>query len=101
MFGVVYKGVAFPLLFTMLDKMGNSNSQKQIDLINKFTRLLGKHVIEFAFADREFVGKDWLAFLNRNEIRYYICIRANFKVFLAHKNKKIKARHLFNRFKTN
>ncbi|HBS11686.1 MAG TPA: IS4 family transposase, partial [Flavobacteriaceae bacterium] len=37
-------------------------------------------------ADREFVGKDWLAFLNRNEIRYYIRIRNNFKVFIPHKN---------------
>jgi hypothetical protein len=101
MLGVVYKGVAFPLLFTMLDKIGTFNSQKRIDLINTSIRLSGKLVIEFAFADREFVGKDWLAFLNRNEIRYYICICTNFKVFLPHKNKEIKASHLFNRFKTN
>jgi hypothetical protein len=68
MLGIVYKGVAFPLLFTMLDKRGNSNSKERIDLINRFISLFGKQVIQSVFADREFVGKDWLAFLNRNEI---------------------------------
>ncbi len=101
MLGVVYKGVAFPLLFSMLDKRGNSNAEERINLINRFIYLFGREVIESVVADREFVGKDWLAFLNRNEIRYYIRIRNNFKVFLTHKNKEIKASHLFNRFKTN
>ena len=101
MLGIVYKGVAFPLLFTMLDKRGNSNSLERIDLINRFIGLFGKDIIKSIVADREFVGKDWLAFLNRNEIRYYIRIRNNFKVFLPHKNKEIKASHLFNQFKNN
>jgi hypothetical protein len=101
MLGVVHKGVAFPLLFTMLEKRGNSKAEERIDLINRFIHLFGREAIESVVADREFVGKDWLAFLNRNEIRYYIRIRNNFKVFLPHKNKEIKASHLFNRFKTN
>ncbi len=101
MLGIVYKGVAFPLLFTMLDKRGNSNSQERIDLINRFIRLFGKKVIESIVADREFVGEQWLEYLNQNRIRYYIRIRNNFKVFLPHKKKEIKASHLFNRFKTN
>ena len=82
MLGVVYKGVAFPLLFTMLDKRGNSNSQERIDLVNRFIRLFGKDVIKSIVADREFVGDRWLDFLNRNGIKYYIRIRNNFKVEL-------------------
>lgn len=101
MLGVVYKGVAFPLLFTMLDKRGNSNSSERIDPVNKFIRLFGKDAIESIVADREFVGELWLGSLNRNRIKYYIRIRNNFKVFLPHKNKEIKASHLFNRFRTN
>ena len=93
--------VAFPLMFTMLDKRGNSNSQERIELINRFIRLFGRQVIESVVADREFVGEKWLEFLNQNKIRYYIHIRNNFKVFLPHKNKEIKASHLFNRFKVN
>lgn len=101
MLGIVYKGVAFPLLFTMLDKRGNSNCKERINLINRFINLFGKDVIKSVVADREFVGEDWFAFLNRNEIKYYIRIRNNFKVFLPHKNKEVKASHLFNRFKIN
>jgi len=101
MLGVVYKGVAFPLLFTMLPKRGNSNSQERIDLINRFIMLFGRDVIESIVADREFVGAKWLDYLNYNKIRYYIRIRNNFKVFMPHKNKEIKAFHLFNRFKVN
>ncbi len=56
MLGIVYKGVAFPLLFTMLDKRGNSNSQERIDLINRFIRLFSKDIIQSVVADREFVG---------------------------------------------
>jgi len=101
MLGIVYQGVAFPLLFTMLDKRGNSNSQQRIELVNRFIRLFGKEVIDSIVADREFVGEQWLEFLNRNRIRYYIRIRSNFKVFIPHKNKEIKASHLFNSFRVN
>jgi hypothetical protein len=38
MLGVVYHGVAFPLLFSMLDKRGNSNSGERIALIERFIR---------------------------------------------------------------
>ena len=101
MLGVVYKGVAFPLLFTMLDKRGNSNSQERIDLVNRFIRLFGKDVIKSIVADREFVGNSWLKFLNNNSIKYYIRIRNNFKIEQPHKHKTIKAWHLFNNYKVN
>ena len=101
MLGVVYKGVAFPLLFTMLDKRGNSNSKERIDLVNRFIRLFGKGIIKSIVADREFVGERWLEFLNRNSIKYYIRIRNNFKVDMPHKHKTTKAWHLFNTYKVN
>lgn len=95
MLGVVYKGVAFPLLFSMLNKRGNSNSKERIDLVNRYVRLFGKDTIECLVADREFVGQQWLEYLNYEQIRYYIRIRNNFKVFLPHKNKTIKVFWLF------
>ena len=101
MLGKVCKGVAFPLLFSMVDKRGNSNSQERIDLVNRFIALFGKDNIKSIVADREFVGDSWSEFLNRNEIKYYIRIRNNFKVELPHKNKTIKAWHLFNAYKIN
>ena len=101
MLGIAYQGVAFPLMFSMLNKRGNSNSQERIDLVERFIRLFGKDAIDCIVADREFVGETWLSYLNFNNIRYYIRIRNNFKVFVPHKNKEIKASHLFNRFKIN
>ena len=35
MLGIVHEGVAFPLLWTMLDKRGNSNSDERIDLLER------------------------------------------------------------------
>lgn len=101
MLGIVYKGVAFPLLFTMLDKRGNSSSGERIDLVNRFIRLFGKNEIQSIVADREFVGDSWLKFLNNSGIKYYIRIRNNFKVELPHKGKTIKVWHLFNAYKIN
>jgi hypothetical protein len=42
MLGIVYQGVAFPLMFTMLRKRGNSNSAEHINLIKRFIRLFGR-----------------------------------------------------------
>lgn len=99
MLGVTYQGVAFPLLFTMLSKRGNSNCEERIALVNRFIRLFGKECIGSLVADREFVGKDWINFLNNNNISYHIRIRNNFKVFIPQKNKELKASWLFSNLK--
>ncbi|WP_051960122.1 IS4 family transposase [Sphingobacterium sp. ML3W] len=99
MLGVIYKGVAIPLLFKMLDKRGNSNTQERIDLMQNFIDWFGLDQIDCLLADREFVGDLWLNFLNLNNIRYHIRIRNNFKVFLPRKQSFIKASYLFNSIK--
>ncbi|MGI6320842.1 MAG: hypothetical protein ACOXZK_07770 [Bacteroidales bacterium] len=81
MLGITYRNVAFPLMFTMLDKKGNSNCEERIALIDRFIKLFGKDCIDSIMADREFVGKKWIGYLNEKKIRYYIRIRNNFKVF--------------------
>lgn len=53
MLGIAYRGVAFPLIFSMLDKRGNSNSEERIALIQRFIRLFGKDCIDCIMADRE------------------------------------------------
>jgi hypothetical protein len=96
MLGVSYKNVAFPLMFKMLDKRGNSDTQERINLIKLYIELFGKESIDCILADREFVGEKWLEFLNQNNIRYYIRIRNNFKVYSYQKQEEIKAFWLFN-----
>lgn len=101
MLGIVYQGVAFPLLFSMLKKRGNSNSQERINLIERYINLFTIDTIDCIVADREFVGEKWLEYLNYNNLRYYIRIRNNFKVFVPRKNETVKAFWLFNAFKIN
>jgi hypothetical protein len=61
--GIVHEGVAFPLLWWMLDKKGNSNTTERIDLLKEFVGLFCEHQIDYLSADREFLGHDWLKYL--------------------------------------
>lgn len=99
MLGISYKNVAFPLMFKMLNKRGNSDTVERIDLIRKYMLWFGKESIDCLLADREFVGSKWLEFLNTENIRYYIRIRNNFKIYSYQKQEEIKAFWLFNHLK--
>jgi len=101
MLGVAYKNVAFPLMFKMLNKQGNSHTTERIELINKYLDWFGKDTIDCLLADREFVGEKWLEFLNDNQICYHIRIRNNFRIFSYQKLKEIPAFWLFNNLKLN
>lgn len=99
--GIVHEGLAFPLLFSMMPKRGNSNTEERIDLMNKYQRLFGFGTIDYLVADREFIGQDWLNFLNQNNITYHIRIRENFDVIIPRSGKKVKAAWLFGDLKMN
>jgi len=99
MLGVVYEGVAFPLIFSMLDKKGNSNTLERIQLINRFINLFGRDCIDCLEADREFIGDEWFDYLNFENIEYHIRIRNNFKILNPRTAKEYKAFWLFNDLK--
>lgn len=100
MLSVVYKGVAFPLIWSLLPKAGNSDTQERIDLINRYINLFGKENLTHLLADREFVGDDWFAYLIREKIQFYIRIRENFDVQIPGKG-RVKAFWLFNSLQLN
>lgn len=77
MLGIVYKGIAFPIFWQLLDKQGNSNTKERKAIINQFIQVFGVSSILYLCADREFVGKDWFRYLKRNKIDFRIRIRAN------------------------
>jgi len=97
--GVVYQGVAFPLLFQMMDKFGNSNTKERKELLDRYNRLFAFETIDTLVADREFVGSEWLEYLNINKIPYHIRIRENFDVIMPRKNNTVKASWLFSGLK--
>jgi len=99
MLGVAYKGIAFPLMFKMLNKKGNSNTCERFELLCDFMNWFGKECIDCLLADREFVGSLWHEFLHLYKINYYIRIRNNFRVNAANKTKGTRASDLFRNIK--
>jgi Transposase DDE domain len=77
MLSVCYDGIAFPVLWKMLPKKGNSNCKERIALLKRFIELFGKGCIGAIVADREFIGNDWLMFLQSEHIAYHIRIKDN------------------------
>ena len=74
---LIDKEVAIPLLFFELDKDGCSNTEERINLIDLLMEVVKKEQIEDVRADREFIGDDWLDYLNENGIRFTIRTKAN------------------------
>lgn len=98
---IVYKGVAFPVLYKMLPKFGNSSTQERIELMQRFIHLFGSGSIECLLADREFIGQNWILWLNNSGIKYHIRIRENFWVDIPRNSHRVKAFWLFNHLKLN
>jgi len=92
---VVYQGVAFPLLYKMMPKFGNSSTRERIDLMEDYITLFGVDSIDCLLADREFIGDHWLGYLNGRHIRYHIRIRQNFWVIIPRNGHRVKASWLF------
>lgn len=93
---ITFEGVAFPLLFKLLDKQGNSNTDERKKLLERYILLFGAADIKCLVADREFVGQEWIKYLNANRIYYHIRIRNNFKVYDYKRKELVKVWHLFN-----
>jgi len=98
---VVYDGLAFPVLYKLMDKRGNSQTKERIDMVNRFIRLFGRKALKNLVADREFVGGKWMEYLNFNNIEYHIRIRDNFWVKDPRTSKEFKAWWMFNDLKIN
>ena len=79
MLAVVYKGIAIPVYWLLLNKKGNSHSRERIALLKRFIGQFGKERILKVLADREFVGKKWFKWLKNQKIDFAIRIKKNSK----------------------
>lgn len=87
MLGVVHQGVAYPLVWTMLPKKGNSHSDERMDLVDKFREIFPDTEIAYLCGDREFIGKEWLTYLMLEPvIPFRLRIKANQKIHDGHKS---------------
>ncbi len=71
---VIHKGTAFPLLWLPLGA-GASDTAERITLLSRFVALFGAESIAFVTADREFIGGNWLSWLQGQGIPFRIRIR--------------------------
>ena len=79
--GVVHQGVAFPLLWWMLGKKGNSNSDERMRFIEQLLKIFPDAQIRFLCADREFIGQAWIRYLLFSPLlAFRIRIRATDKI---------------------
>lgn len=85
--GVVHQGVAYPLVWTMLEKKGNSDSEERMDLVDKFREIFPDAAIAYVCGEREFIGKQWLTYLMLEPvIPFRLRIKANQKIRDAQKS---------------
>ena len=56
----------------MMDKRGNANTRERIELLDRFIRLAGENSINHLMANREFIGSEWLGYLNARGVNYHI-----------------------------
>lgn len=80
---VAGKKARLPLLWTMLDGRGCSDTGERIALIGRFCDLFGKDAIAVLVADREFVGAQWFDFLVETDIPFVIRVKQNHSVVLS------------------
>ena len=71
---VIYGKVSIPIVWVLLDKKGNSNTQERLDLIDRFLKIIPENRIISLLGDREFIGRDWFKYLKRNNIKSDICV---------------------------
>lgn len=77
MLGIAHRGLAIPVVWTLLPHQGNSCTAERIQLIKRFIDLFGRERIRALLADREFVGGDWLHYLQAHHIAFRIRIKHN------------------------
>lgn len=80
MLALVYRGIGFPLLWMLRPWKGNSGTSERITLLEIFGDLFGTHQIACLLGDREFVGREWFAFLKRHQIQFQMRLHRNTRV---------------------
>jgi hypothetical protein len=69
-----------PLMWTPLDKRGNSATDERVALLRRYLKVFEVSTIRRLLADREFIGCEWLEFLCENNIHFAIRLKENLRV---------------------
>jgi Transposase DDE domain len=72
---VVVGKIAIPLLWQDLEHPGNSDTPQRIALMQEFLTLFGSQAVQLIIGDREFIGEDWLAWLDQQGLPFLVRLR--------------------------
>jgi len=77
---VVTRRFRVPLFWTLLDSAGNSATATRVALMQRYLAHFPASSVQLLLADREFIGAEWLKFLNDNNIAFAIRLREDLRV---------------------
>jgi hypothetical protein len=77
---VVTRRLRVPLAWTLLPRSGNSHTRVRMALMRRYLAHLPASNVRLLLADREFIGAEWLEFLNDNSIPFAIRLREDLRV---------------------
>jgi hypothetical protein len=84
MLGVVTDGVCIPLLWRVLGKAGNSSAGERAELLEALQTAFPGQPIASLVGDREFIGADWMSWIQVRNIPFVQRLRANMHVHNEH-----------------
>jgi hypothetical protein len=72
---VQYGEVAVPLLWRVMDRPGNSETPRRIELIEIDVERFSRHRIAYVTGDREFMGIEWWGYLHEHSLDFRLRIK--------------------------
>ena len=75
--GYLHRGVVVPLMWHALGKRGASSQAERIALFDALFALLPAARVEVVLGDREFIGKDFLRWLDGRRVGFVVRIKKN------------------------
>ena len=85
---LAWYGISIPVYWVNLARAGNSNTIERMQILSKFIKLFGIDKIEIFLADREFIGDNWLHWLDYYGVKFVIKIKVNSKIYYNKKYKR-------------
>lgn len=79
---VVTRRHRVPLMWTFLEGPGSSSTAQRIDLMQRYLAIFGAASIKRLLGDREFIGAEWMNFLNENNVPFVIRVKQGMSVIL-------------------
>ena len=77
---VVTRRARLPLMWTVVPGRGCSDTAQRIELMRRYLALFDASTIRLLTADREFIGQEWLDFLDEAGVPFAIRLREDLRV---------------------